>query len=295
MTDSESKNGQQAANTIVLTKHHGLGNDFLIAVKPTRALTPADAIAWCDRRRGVGADGLIELTSGDDVEGSSAVWAMQMWNSDGSQPEISGNGMRCVGQALARHIGSLETGSAEADEHHLLVRTAAGLRQVHVRPGDDATRSVQVDMGAPGEGPAESDAWSLMGVWVDRQLGVSMGNPHLVALVDDPMAIDMERVGSTIEADYADGLNVHVMRVDNPSTISMNIWERGAGLTEACGSGACAAAFAANQWGLTEPTVKVNMPGGSAEIEVGDTLLLTGPATFVAEITAADPTGAANG
>lgn len=274
--------------SITLTKHHGLGNDFLVAVDPARPFGPDDAIAWCDRRRGVGADGLIELSSGTDDAGAQ-LWTMRMWNSDGSQPEISGNGMRCVGQALARHIGARAGGSAETDDHHLLVSTDAGLRQVHVRPGDGPTRQVRVDMGTPGDGPADSDAWGLMGVWVDRQLGVDMGNPHLVALVENPAGIDMERVGPMIEADYPDGLNVHVVRVENPSTITMNIWERGAGLTEACGSGACAAAFAANRWGLTDRIVKVDMPGGSAEVEVGSEtdgghVHLTGPASFVAEV-----------
>lgn len=277
-----------ASSTIALTKHHGLGNDFLVAVDPSRPFAPDDAVAWCDRRRGIGADGLIELSSGSDDTGAQ-LWTMRMWNSDGSQPEISGNGMRCVGQALARHIGAADDGLAEGDDHHLLVNTDAGLRQVHVRAGDGSTRQVRVDMGAPGAGPADSDAWGLMGVWVDRQLGVDMGNPHLVALVENPAGIDMERVGPMIEADYPDGLNVHVVKVENPSTITMNIWERGAGLTEACGSGACAAAYATNSWGLTDPIVKVEMPGGSAEVEVGSaesggSVHLTGPASFVAEV-----------
>lgn len=270
--------GARLVILISLTKHHGLGNDFLIAIDPPRPLTADDAIAWCDRRRGMGADGLIEVTSNNDNDDAAQLWSMTLFNADGSKAEISGNGIRCVGQAIADSLGV-------AGEHSALIRTDAGLRTVHVRASDGGTtRQVRVDMGPAGEGPAHSDAWATLGVWVDNQAGLDLGNPHLVALVDDPMAIDMGRIGPVVEADYPDGLNVHVVRVDNPSTVTMNIWERGAGLTEACGSGACAAAAATHSWGLTESIVKVNMPGGSAEVEVGDTIFLTGPATLVGEV-----------
>lgn len=266
-----------SSNTISLTKHHGLGNDFLVAINPSRPFTPDDAIAWCDRRRGVGADGLIEVSANNDADGAQ-LWTMVLYNADGSRPEISGNGIRCVGQAIADSLG------VDGD-HSALISTDAGLRTVHVRPSDgSATRWVRVDMGAAGEGPQPSDAWATMGVWVDNQVGFDLGNPHLVALVDDPMAIDMARIGPAIEADYPDGLNVHVVRVENPSTVTMNIWERGAGLTEACGSGACAAAAATHRWGLTDSIVKINMPGGSAEVEVGESVFLTGPTTLVGEV-----------
>ncbi len=264
-------------DTISLTKHHGLGNDFLVALNPARSLTAVDAIAWCDRRRGIGADGLIEVSANNDSDGAQ-LWTMVLHNADGSRPEISGNGIRCVGQAIADSLG------ADGD-HSALIQTDAGLRTVHVRPSDGSgTRWVRVDMGQAAEGPAISDAWPTLGVWVDNQVGLDLGNPHLVALVDDPMAVDMGRIGPVVETDYPDGCNIHVVRVENPSTITMNIWERGAGLTEACGSGACAAAAATHGWGLTEPIVKVNMPGGSAEVEVGDSVFLTGPATLVGEV-----------
>lgn len=263
--------------SISLTKHHGLGNDFLVAVDPARPLSAEDAIAWCDRRRGIGADGLIQVSSNNE-SGSAQVWTMTLFNADGSLAEISGNGIRCVGQAI---VGSLGV----EGEQSLMIRTDAGLRTVHVRAGDGSpTRQVRVDMGPANDGPPTSDAWGAIGVWVEEQIGVDLGNPHLVALVDDPAALDMGRVGPVIEGDYADGLNVHTIRVDNPSTLTMAIWERGAGLTEACGSGACAAAWAAHHWGLTEAIVKVQMPGGSAEVEVGDTLFLTGPTTLIGEV-----------
>lgn len=271
-----------------LTKHHGLGNDFLIAIQPSRRLGPDDAVTWCDRRRGLGADGLIELTTHDDtatpVDGDAHVWSMILWNADGSRAEISGNGMRCVGQALIR--------ASDQTDGHLVVRTDAGLRRLHVHATPDPlTHQVRVDMGVAGQGPPPSDRLSELGVEAHRQLGVDMGNPHLVVLVDDPATIDLAAVGPRVEADYPSGINVHFVRVDNPSTITLEVWERGAGLTEACGSGACAAAYAARQWGLTDATVKVSMVGGSAEVEVGDTIHLTGPATFVADISVADSAG----
>ncbi len=280
-----------------LTKHHGLGNDFLIAVSPERSLDLTDAIAWCDRRRGIGADGLIELRplSGQTSE-SLAVWAMTLWNSDGSQAEVSGNGLRCVGQALLmREVSEAVSGSdsadrSSADSGAYLIRTAGGLRRVDVQADRRVgTDQVRVDMGVATATSDQSEQWADLGLVVTQQIGVSIGNPHLVVLVEHPESQDLRMIGPIVEADFPQGINVHLIRVDNPTSITLRVWERGAGVTEACGSGACAAAWAAKQWGLVEDKVTVRMSGGYAEVEVHDgaadeSVFLTGPATFVGTV-----------
>lgn len=265
--------------TINATKHHGLGNDFLIALDPRRPLDGDDAVRWCDRRRGIGADGLISASS--NADGS---WTMVLWNSDGSRPEVSGNGLRCLGQALAMDCGTDQPTT-------FAVVTDGGVRTLDVDPGMPTAR-VRVDMGAATTSGAVSDRWSELGVDVERQVAVNIGNPHLVALVDDASAHDITVVGPRVEADYPDGVNVHLIDVIDRSTVRLFVWERGAGYTEACGSGACAAGWAARSWGLTEPTMDVVMPGGTARVEVVEgeppTVLLTGPAEYVGHVTFED-------
>jgi len=263
--------------SITLTKHHGLGNDFLIAVDPPPDLGPEDARAWCDRRRGVGADGLIAARrNGEDP----AAWTMTLWNPDGSRAELSGNGLRCLGQALVIHH---DDGGLTKRYH---IETDGGVRDVEVfLDRDSDTYGVTVDMGQPGPGPDPYDRWGSLGVAVERQVGVDIGNPHLVAVVPDPEAVDLGAVGPAVEAAYPDGINVELIRVVDRSSISLRVWERGAGLTEACGSGACAAVWAANRWDLVDDCVDVGMPGGPATIElVAGGVFLTGPATFVAVV-----------
>lgn len=268
---------------LTLTKHHGLGNDFLVAVDPPRPLTPDDALAWCDRRRGIGADGLIMATP----LGSPDRWRMVLFNSDGGRAEISGNGLRCLAQALAGHLG--HDGTTDLP---LTIETDAGTRQAVVqarRPGaPPAEDGVRVGMGKAVDGPAPSTRWAELGVPVTAQVGADLGNPHLVAFVDQPDALadlDMARIGPVVESDHPGGLNVHVARVVDRGRLEMVIWERGAAVTMACGSGACAAAWAANRAGLVDRSVEVGMPGGSATVELGDDeVVLVGPAVRVAEI-----------
>lgn len=258
--------------TITATKHHGLGNDFLIAVEPSRPLTADDARHWCDRRRGIGADGLISAMP--NADGS---WQMILWNSDGSRPEVSGNGLRCLGQALAAHVETFEPVTFR-------VVTDGGVRTLEVQPGHPVAQ-VRVDMGPATEAGETSDRWTEVGVDVERQIAIEIGNPHLVALVADASAHDVTVVGPVVEADYPKGVNVHLIDVVDESTIRLFVWERGAGYTEACGSGACAAGWAAHRWGLVNAAVDVLMPGGSARIDVADdTVFLTGPAAFVGAV-----------
>lgn len=286
-----------SAPAITLTKHHGLGNDFLVAVDPPRPLTSADALAWCDRRQGIGADGLVTATPGGSPRdtatpgGSPDRWRMVLFNSDGGRAEISGNGLRCLAQALADHLD--HDGTTDLS---LTIETDAGTRHavVEARPagGPPAEDRVRVGMGKAVDGPAPSSRWSGLGVPVTAQVGVDLGNPHLVAFVDpdrpggSPLgAIDMSRVGPAVEAGHPGGLNVHLVRVVDRGRLEMVIWERGAGVTMACGSGACAAAWAANRAGLVGDRVDVAMPGGAALVELtDDEVVLVGPAVRVAEI-----------
>lgn len=278
-------------NRTVLSKHHGLGNDFLIAVDPATPPGSAEARRWCDRHVGVGADGLLVATPGDpEVAGVRRHWRMVLWNADGSRAEISGNGIRCLGQAIAG-----AEGLDPSTDQELVIETDAGTRTLRIRAGEvpaegyqPTTVQVQAGMGKAVEGPQASDRWAEVGVPVTGQRGVDIGNPHLVAYVDGAETLsrfDMAALGPVIEADYPGGCNVHLVAVVGPDRLSLKVWERGAGVTQACGSGACAAAWAANAAGLVGDEVTVDMPGGSAVVTITpDEILLTGPAVRVADV-----------
>ncbi|MDH3294224.1 MAG: diaminopimelate epimerase [Acidimicrobiia bacterium] len=275
-----------------LTKHHGLGNDFLVALDPEREIGSPEAKKWCDRRTGIGADGLIVATIDTSGERRRSEWTMVLWNADGSRAEISGNGIRCLGQAIGQRMmdaGPIPMGAV------LFVDTDAGRRQLTLYPGpyragstpDVDTWQVRVGMGPAGPGPSPSPAWVDAGLQPSHQQGVDIGNPHLVAIVDVDQfdKADMAVVGPIIEAGYPTGINVHLVNVVDRQTLELKVWERGAGVTQACGSGACAAAWAAHQQGLVGTEITVTMPGGSASVELtDDDVYLIGPATFVGSV-----------
>ncbi len=259
-----------------MTKHHGLGNDFLVALaqdNPDLSADPAVARAPCDRRRGVGADGLI-LGLAPSEPGDDA--CMVLLNADGSEAEISGNGIRCLAQALLRAEGR--------GEGSLRIETAGGVRALRTVRGDaDGEVWIQVDMGQVRPGP-ELAPGSLAVAALHRAT-LDIGNPHLVLHVEDPTAVDLAVEGARLESEYPAGMNVHFVQVSARDHMVLRVWERGAGITEACGSGATAAVAAASSWGLVGDHVQVQMPGGAAVVDVADdTLLLTGPSVFVAEV-----------
>lgn len=261
----------------MLTKHHGLGNDFLIAVNPSMLLGPDQAIRWCDRRRGLGADGLISAQrSGEDP----SAWAMTLWNADGGRAELSGNGLRCLGQALLLHY---DDGRPTTTFH---IQTDAGLRRVEVQADRSSdTDDVLVDMGRAKPGPTPWAGWGGIGLAVQLEVGVDMGNPHLVCLLDDIGSLDLATIGPVVESHYPVGVNIEFIMISSRAELSLRVWERGAGITEACGTGACAAVWAARQWDLVDNRVTVVMPGGTAMVQIiDDNLLLSGPATFVAVV-----------
>ena len=260
--------------SVHLTHHHGLGNDFLIGFVDRVPGDGADlARHLCDRATGIGADGLVFGTT--DSTGRPL---FTLFNSDGSRAEVSGNGLRCFGQALARRD--------DVTDLDVVVDTAAGLRHIVVDGGPaDVEVWATVEMGVVDSGPSfEGLDLGLVGVEVLDVESSDLGNPHLVLRVDDPDAIDLAVVGPTIEAHFAPvGCNVHLVAVEDRATVRLRPWERGVGLTEACGSGACAAAHIAHGWGLVDALVDVVMPGGVATVAVGEPLRLTGPATWMAD------------
>jgi len=262
-----------------LTKHHGLGNDFLVLIDQ-----PGDADLarrLCDRRRGIGADGLIVANT---VPAGDADLSMELYNADGSRAEMSGNGIRCLAQAEA-----MRRGTPAAD---LTIATDVGTRAVAVRPGAEPhTSDASVDMGKilPGperdrEVPPPPPDQAL--VAKRRELALDVGNPHVVYLVDDVATVVLEAEGPHYERAYSHGINVEFIAPSEgrADALDLRVWERGAGITEACGTGACAAAHAANQWGQVGERVRVHMPGGDVDVILGDTVTLVGPITFVAHI-----------
>lgn len=261
-----------------LSKHHGLGNEFLIAlVDQVPGNATVLARAWCSRKNGIGADGLIFGTPS-----RTADLAMTLFNADGSVAEMSGNGIRCLAQACTRRSG--------VEDAELMIETAGGRRMLEVRmTSDPDIVQVVVDMGTVGPGPGIPDAASFAQPNFDvlRAGTGDVGNPHVVLEVDDLTAVDATRDGPTIEMAWSPmGINVHFMRQTGTGEITLLHWERGAGETRACGSGATVAAAIAHRFGLVGDVVLVRMQGGTAEIRLGETATLIGPAAHVADLEA---------
>ena len=262
-----------------LTKHHGLGNDFLIALAdalPPDA--PALAEASCHRTRGVGADGLIFGLPGDAGAGTDVT--MVLFNADGTRAEMSGNGIRCLAQAFVQHD---DCGS----ECALSIGTDAGIRTVSVESTEDPNVvQARVDMGPIGAGPDLEDGevadYLRNHGFAEHFSTADVGNPHLVVGVHDVHQIDVAGNGSELSR-LAGGINVEFISA-TAGVIDMRVWERGVGVTQACGTGACAAAQAAYDWGLTSQPVRVSMPGGDVIVELGDTAVLIGPAEYIATV-----------
>lgn len=260
--------------TLELTKHHALGNDFLVVFHPRVEDVPGLARALCDRRRGIGADGLLVAESADGYAAR-----MTLYNADGSRAEMSGNGIRCFAQALAARRGDL------CDQRIL---TDAGERLVSLAPTSDPnTVDARVEMGDVGRLDPPS-GWDDLGCHPDRPVAhLSLGNPHSVVGVDEVGVVDLGALGSKVPH-----VNLEIIEPGpEVNAITMRVHERGAGITEACGTGACAAAYAALDWGLVARgagAVVVHMDGGTAVVSFDsahpERAVLSGPATYVAAI-----------
>lgn len=262
-------------------KYEGLGNDFLIVEREAlggRSLSGDEAVALCNRHRGVGADGVIVL----DVDRPR----MDVINADGSVPEMCGNGIRCAALHLARRAGE--------EALDVTVETLAGPHSCLVvnRPGSE---SVAVQMAPPSLVPRDLPLSSDK-PWLDHELlvgkdrvrlsGVSMGNPHVVTF--DPVGKARFDIGPAIQSDphFPEGVNVGFVSEHDGTSFRLDVLERGAGWTQACGTGACAAAVAAVETGRAkrDEQLTIRLPGGTLIVTVGapgDTVLMQGPARFV--------------
>ena len=254
------------------TKMHGLGNDFVVI--EDRADTDYHKLArsLCDRHRGIGADGLI-------VIGKDAVadCRMRIFNADGSEAQMCGNGVRCVGKYI-RDNGLCSSPTP-------IIATMSGHKKLYIKQGADGTvESVTVDMGLPETGEQYTLATPCGDFSVTE---VSTGNPHGVAFVSDPSAIALSVAGPALECAevWPQKANIEFAAVDTDRhTVYQRTWERGVGETEACGTGACATAAAAVATGRADYPVEVHLTGGVLLIDIDpDTnhLLMTGPAETV--------------
>ena len=277
---------------LAFSKYQGLGNDFLLVDNrdsATPKASPAEAAALGDRNFGVGADGVIFVMPGED----GADFKMTIYNSDSSEPEMCGNGIRC----LARYLGELGCeGAKDGDDEVFTIATGAGPIVPVVR-GDGL---ITVDMGepelagprvpcalAPTDGDRVVDAALEAGGATYAVTAVSMGNPHSVAFVDDAKAVDLGVTGKAVELNtdaFPEKVNAEFVDVVDRSHVNMVVWERGCGVTLACGTGACAVGVAGVLTGRTDRTCEVMLPGGPLEIEWRESdnkVYMTGPAEFV--------------
>lgn len=257
---------------------HGLGNDFVIVDARDTPLRVSDAGTrrLSDRHTGIGFDQLIALDApaGDEDDADVNV---RIFNADGGEVAACGNAMRCVARLLLN-----------GDDRRLAIRTGAGLLHAWRNPDDPDRYSV--DMGPARDGwrdiplarECDTDHLPLARGPLSDPVAVNMGNPHAVFFVDDVAAIPIETLGPELEHDpiFPERANIGVAQLTGADRLRLRVWERGAGLTLACGSGACAAAVAAHRRGLTGRTVRIDVDGGSLDLEwrADNHVIMSGPA-----------------
>ncbi len=268
------------------TKMQGIGNDYIYVDCVSQRLDDPASVARkiSDRHFGVGSDGLILILPSDIAD-----IRMQMFNSDGSQAQMCGNGIRCLSKYAFDH------GLSESNP--LSVETGAGIRQVELTVDEDGKVSAaRVDMGEPILGPEQIPV-NLPGERIVdhpietsqgefRMTCVSMGNPHVVIFVDDVAGIPLERLGREIETNdlFPELTNVHFVQVNSTSEVTMRTWERGSGVTLACGTGASAVCVAGVLTGYSGRSITAHLPGGDLQLtwsEHSNCVSMTGPAEEV--------------
>ena len=215
---------------------------------------------------------------------------MEIYNAEGSPAKMCGNGIRSVGKYVYDH--------GMTDKKEITVMSDAGIRTLQLNVADGKVRSVRVDMGAPAfeaeSIPVTADTpevvnadWEAAGrCW--KATCVSMGNPHLVVLCEDPRKLDLEKIGPVMEKDlrFPEGVNTEFVSIESDNEVRMRVWERGSGETLACGTGACAVTAAMVRSGLTDRRITVHLTGGDLEIEwnrENNCIYMTGPAVTVFE------------
>ncbi len=288
--------GMAAGRRVAMKKHEAAGNDFLVHVDPgaTWVPSPAFVVSVCDRRRGIGADGLVLVRPAVD----DADLEMVLYNADGTRAEMSGNGIRCLVQA------AVLTGLAKPGM--VRVKTDAGLRVVEYE-GTDGMGSASVEMGSVDLG--EELESPIPG---SRARRAGVGNPHVVVVVDDAgdgdgagrdgagcggpagsaqadlSAIDLTRLARQMTALVGEPVNVEVVQRAGEDVLALRVFERGVGETAACGTGSCAAAAVAHGFGLVGEVVAVQNPGGTLSVRLGagpgTPVVLRGPVRHVADV-----------
>lgn len=269
------------------TKMHGCGNDYIYVDCTEKLLENEGAISekLSKRRFSIGSDGLICIKKSDVAD-----FKMSMFNADGSEGKMCGNGIRCVGKYVYDN--------GLTDKEVITVETLSGIKTLELTVVDGKVELVRVDMGAPiieakdvpAISPSGSDKIIDETIIVDGKeydvTCVSMGNPHCITFVDDTKSLDLEKIGPGFESHnmFPDRVNTEFIQVLSRNEINMRVWERGSGETLACGTGACASVVACVLNGLTEDEVKVNLIGGELYITYdreANTVYLKGPATTV--------------
>jgi diaminopimelate epimerase len=255
-------------------KMNGCGNDFVIIDARTRGSLPlsaSQARAIADRESGVGCDQVIAIERSIRADAF-----MRMWNHDGSETNACGNAVRCVAWML------MEEGGAASRQ----IETGAGL----LRADRAGSALITVDFGSPLlhwdeiplARPMDTERMNFSAGGLEGPGAVNVGNPHVVFFVEDAVAAEADTIGPKVEKDpmFPEGVNVGFAEVRSPEQIRLRVWERGAGLTRACGTGACAAVVAAHRQGRVDRKVEVLADGGTLNIEwreADDRVLMTGP------------------
>lgn len=270
---------------IKFTKMHGLGNDYVYIDAINQNIENESSLARfvSNRHFGIGSDGLILICKSDVAD-----FKMRMFNSDGSEAEMCGNGIRCVGKFVYDKGFTNKT--------KVEIETLAGIKTLILNTRNGKVETARVDMGEPileavkipvisNENPVKNLILNAEGEKF-KFTCVSMGNPHAITVVDDTESFNVERYGKVLEVAKAfpKKANIEFAQIINKSKINMRVWERGAGETLACGTGACATAVACNLNGLTERMVNIELLGGNLEIEWNkddNHVYMTGPAVTV--------------
>lgn len=258
-------------NKIKFTKMHGAGNDYIYVdtTKYPIADPEKKAVEWSRFHTGIGSDGLILIGTSDKAD-----FSMRIFNADGSEAMMCGNGSRCVGKYVYEY--------GLTDKTEITLDTLSGIKILKLHIEGEEVTAVTVDMGSPLD--IEQVNWGNEFPFQSTQ--VSMGNPHLVTFVDDIAQINLPEIGPKLEHHplFPDRTNVEFVQVIGQDTLRMRVWERGSGITQACGTGACATAVAAFINGHAGRKSDIIMDGGTVTIEWEEAsghILMTGPATKV--------------
>lgn len=264
------------------TKMHGCGNDYVyVNCFKEKVENPGEvSIKVSDRHFGIGSDGLILICPSEIAD-----FRMKMYNSDGSEGAMCGNGVRCIAKYVYDY--------GLTDKTFISLETKAGIKYLDLTVEDGKVTMVKVDMGAPITNPADIPAVSDKEIIVSEPIVVdgkeykitcvSMGNPHGVVFVDDTNQIEIEKIGPKFEHHemFPDRTNTEFIQVVDRGHIKMRVWERGAGETLACGTGTCASVYACILNGYTDSSVDVELLGGTIHIDYDEeknTIFMTGPA-----------------